>query len=79
MKNMAKVVKDYVQHCPSCLTNKPPKFVPAGKLQPIKAPSVPWELVTMDFVVKLPPSTPKGHIWDRIAGKGGSKESQYDS
>jgi hypothetical protein len=79
MKSMAKVVKDYVQHCPSCLTNKPPKFVPSGKLQPIKAPSVPWELVTMDFVVKLPPSTPKGHIWNRIAGKGGSKESQYDS
>jgi hypothetical protein len=29
MRNMAKVVKDYVQHCPACLVNKPSKFTPS--------------------------------------------------
>jgi hypothetical protein len=56
IKGMAKVVKDYVSHRPACLINKPPKFTPTGKLQPIRAAANPWDLVTMDFIVKLPPS-----------------------
>jgi hypothetical protein len=54
IKSMSKVVKDYVSHCPSCLLNKPPKFASTGKLQPIRPAANPWDLVTMDFVVKLP-------------------------
>jgi hypothetical protein len=56
IKGMAKVVKDYVSHRPACLINKPPKFTPTGKLQPIRPAANPWDLVTMDFIVKLPPS-----------------------
>jgi hypothetical protein len=51
--------------------NKPPKFKPTGKLHPIRPAANPWNLVTMDFIVKLPPSTPS---------RGMKPESQvYDS
>jgi hypothetical protein len=66
MKSMSRVVQDYVKHCPVCLINKPPKFQPSGKLIPIAAPSLPWELVTMDFVVKLPESSPVHGLWEKI-------------
>jgi hypothetical protein len=63
MRNMAKVVRDYIRHRPACLVNKSSMFAPSGKLIPIKAPCLPLELVTMGFVVKLRPSSPSGHIW----------------
>jgi hypothetical protein len=63
IKSMAKVVKDYVSHCPSCLINKPPKFAPTGKLQPIRPAANPWDLVTMDFIVKLPAAKMKRGKW----------------
>jgi transposase InsO family protein len=63
IKGMAKVVKDYVSHCPSCLINKPPKFAPTGKLQPIRPAANPWDLVTMDFIVKLPAAKMKRGKW----------------
>jgi hypothetical protein len=52
-----------VSHCLSCLLNKPPKFSPTGKLQPIRPAANPWDLFTMDFVVKLPPSTLSRGRW----------------
>jgi predicted nucleic acid-binding Zn ribbon protein len=69
IKGASTVIRDYIQHCPSCLLNKPNKFTPSGRLIPIEAPAVPWELVTMDFVVKLPPCKPKGGLWAQMLGE----------
>jgi hypothetical protein len=69
MKGSAGVIRDYIRHCPSCLLNKPNNYTPSGKLIPIAAPSAPWELVTMDFVVKLPPCTPRSGLWAQLVGK----------
>ena len=32
LKGCSKIVKEYIDHCQSCITNKPPKFAPSGKL-----------------------------------------------
>jgi hypothetical protein len=69
IKGASSVIRDYIRHCPSCLINKPSNYTPSGKLIPIAAPSSPWELVTMDFVVKLPPCTPKTGLWSQLIGK----------
>jgi hypothetical protein len=53
LKGASGIIRDYIQHCPSCLVNKPINYTPSGRLIPITAPSSPWELVTMDLVVKL--------------------------
>lgn len=63
IKNMSKAIKEYVEHCPSCITNNTNRHKPYGTLHPVTSPSHPWELVTMDFVVALPPSSPTLHIW----------------
>jgi hypothetical protein len=68
IKGCSSVVKDYIRHCPSCLINKPTNFTPSGRLMPISAPASPWELVTMDFVVKLPPCKPKTGLWSQLTG-----------
>jgi hypothetical protein len=77
MKGSSSIIRDYIQHCPSCLINKPNNYTPSGKLMPITAPSAPWELVTMDFVVKLPACTPKTGLWSQLLGKPGLPA--YDS
>jgi hypothetical protein len=69
MKGATGIIKDYIQHCPACLINKPVNYTPSGKLIPITAPSSPWELVTMDFVVKLPPCSPSNGLWAKLTGK----------
>jgi hypothetical protein len=69
MKGSSAVIRDYIQHCPSCMVNKPNNHTPSGKLIPITAPASPWELVTMDFVVKLPKCTPKNGLWAQLTGK----------
>jgi hypothetical protein len=69
MKGSSSIIRDYIRHCPSCLINKPNNHTPSGKLIPITAPASPWELVTMDFVVKLPKCTPKTGLWSQFTGK----------
>ena len=53
-------VKEYVGTCDACAMSKPDNQRPAGLLQPLPIPSQPWEVVSMDFIVKLP-TTPRGH------------------
>ena len=53
-------VKEYVNTCDACAVSKPDNQRPAGLLQPLPIPSQPWEVVLMDFIVKLP-TTPRGH------------------
>jgi transposase InsO family protein len=52
--NMRKKVENYIKNCVTCQQDKPARHLPYGNLQSIKAPTKPWEWVTIDFIVKLP-------------------------
>jgi hypothetical protein len=53
---MKSAVREYVQHCHICQKAKPERTLPAGLLQPLPIPPVPWEMATMDFIDGLPQS-----------------------
>ena len=53
-------VRDYIHTCDACNISKPDNQRPAGLLQPLPVPTQPWEVISMDFIVKLP-LTPRGH------------------
>ena len=42
--------------CPLCQQSKASRQKRTGYLQPINAPTVPFLVITMDFIVGLPPS-----------------------
>ncbi len=48
--------KDYVKTCLTCQQNRTLNKKQAGLLQPLPIPERPWESVSMDFMVSLPPS-----------------------
>src|SRR4051812_18327018 len=47
-------IRHYVKSCDSCQRIKASQQVPAGLLQPLPIPSIPWEQVSMDFITQLP-------------------------
>jgi hypothetical protein len=47
-------VESYVQSCLSCQRNKSMTLAPAGLLQPIEKPAIPWQQIGMDFITGLP-------------------------
>ncbi|OWZ12426.1 polyprotein [Phytophthora megakarya] len=49
-------IKAYVQSCESCMRYKSSTGRRAGKLQPIPLPAVCWEVVSTDFITRLPVS-----------------------
>lgn len=49
-------VKNYVASCQTCLRSKPSRQKKFGPLRPLEAPELPWESVTVDRIVALPPS-----------------------
>ena len=51
---MAKDAENYVLSCDLCQRNKSQSGKPHGRLQPLPIPDLPWESVSMDFVVALP-------------------------
>lgn len=53
---MWKDVKDFVVLCDICSRSKNPWHRPYGLLQPLPIPRRPWFLVSMDFIMDLPPS-----------------------
>lgn len=55
----AKAIK-IVTECDKCQKNKPKRHQPYGLLQPLAPPERPWSSVTMDSIVKLPPSIEPG-------------------
>lgn len=57
---MAKDVERFVTTCHLCQKNKARQGKPAGLLQPLELPHVPWQTVTMDFITQLPRTT-DGH------------------
>ena len=53
-------VRRYICTCDARAVSKADNQQPAGLLQPLPIPSQPWEIISMDFVVKFP-TTPSGH------------------
>jgi hypothetical protein len=54
MRNLASELRTYVAGCPKCQRNNPVRHKPYGQLQPLAIPSQPFEMITIDLVVKLP-------------------------
>ena len=50
------IMKKITNECLDCQRNKPVRHKLYKKLQPVKTPSRPWEVVLWDFIVKLPKS-----------------------
>ncbi|KAJ6004518.1 hypothetical protein N7522_006163 [Penicillium canescens] len=56
----AKLLKKYIQHCPTCRDNAVLRHKLYGSLQPILTLPTPFRTTTLEFVVGLP-TTVKGH------------------
>jgi hypothetical protein len=54
--NLKDNVEEYVKTCLTCQQNRTLNKKQAGLLQPLPIPEGPWESVSMDFMVSLPPS-----------------------
>jgi len=53
---MRRFINEYVRTCDTCARNKAPQHRRHGELHPLPIPDGPWESVSMDFIVELPPS-----------------------
>jgi len=49
-------VNRYIQTCDTCARNKTSRHRRHGQLRPLPIPPSPWQSVSMDFIVELPPS-----------------------
>jgi hypothetical protein len=56
---MKAYVGQYVEGCDTCQRSKPINQNPLGTLQPLELPKSPWQHISVDMIVKLPPS--QGH------------------
>ncbi|OJT10654.1 Transposon Tf2-12 polyprotein [Trametes pubescens] len=56
-------VRQYVESCDTCGRVKVPRHKPFGLLQPLEIPRRPWQDITMDHIVKLPPSHGFDSVW----------------
>jgi hypothetical protein len=54
---MSRFVKEYVKTCDTCARNKTSRHSPYGELHPLPIPAGPWQSVSMDFIMELPPSS----------------------
>src|SRR5437667_586246 len=54
---IAQEIKDYVVGYDVCQRTKAPRHKPYGEMQPLPILSWPWESISMDMIVELPPST----------------------
>ncbi|CAI7782029.1 unnamed protein product [Closterium sp. NIES-54] len=57
---MAADVQQFVTPCDTCQRMKSSKQKKAGLLQPLPIPEQPWQVVSLDFITRLP-STSRGH------------------
>ncbi|MBW0580963.1 hypothetical protein O181_120678 [Austropuccinia psidii MF-1] len=51
---MNQTIKDYVSSCQQCSRNKKIHHKKFGLLKPLRIPSGPWNLLSMDFITQLP-------------------------
>jgi transposase InsO family protein len=59
-------VKDYIDTCGACQRTRTHRHRPYGALHSLPMPSQPFEELSMDFIVDLPPSTRDGRVYDSI-------------
>ena len=52
---MRKFVNEYVRTCNTCSSNKTPRHHRHGQLHPFPIPGGPWQSISMEFIVALPP------------------------
>ncbi|GJP36238.1 hypothetical protein CLOM_g20769 [Closterium sp. NIES-68] len=57
---LAEDVQKFVTSCDTCQRMKSSKQKKAGLLQPLPVPEQPWQVVSLDFITGLPPTT-SGH------------------
>ena len=65
---MRQAVEKYIWKCTTYAKNKPARHKPYEEQQQTKAPHQAWQEITIDFIIKLPPSkdTITGVIYDNI-------------
>ncbi|KAM0721485.1 hypothetical protein Q7P37_002409 [Cladosporium fusiforme] len=75
---MRNAIEEYVRSYSIYRRNKHDRHAPYGLLQPLQVPKRLWELVAMDFIVKLPASADPvtGENYDSILGNLGSSEAR---
>ena len=56
MPGLSVLVRSYVGTCPECACKRTVHHKPYGNHQPIALPVNPFDMVTIDFIVKLPDS-----------------------
>ncbi|XP_056410102.1 ATP-binding cassette sub-family F member 2 [Hyla sarda] len=56
-------VSEFVRSCDTCARDKTSQQRPAGLLQPLPIPEIPWTHITMDFITDLPSSHNNTVIW----------------
>jgi hypothetical protein len=54
---MKKDVADYIAKCMECQRVKVEHRHPVGLLQPLPIPEKKWEVITIDFITRLPKTT----------------------
>jgi len=59
-------INQYIASCDVCQRTKVARHKPYGELSPLPQPSRPFEQVTLDFIVKLPPTKWKGLVVNSI-------------
>ncbi|GJP51828.1 hypothetical protein CLOM_g10960, partial [Closterium sp. NIES-68] len=60
LAHLADDVQKFVTSCDTCQRMKSSKQKKAGLLQPLPVPEQPWQVVSLDFITGLPPTT-SGH------------------
>ena len=66
--NLKGLVRTVIGECDMCIRSKATRHKPYGELQPVPLKDRAWKSVSMDFIVKLPPSTDPvtGIVYDSI-------------
>ena len=59
-------IKEYMTTCDVYQRMKVPQHKPYGLLAPLPLPDEPWQGIIMDFIVRLPPSMYRRHVYDFI-------------
>ena len=63
---IARDILRYVKTCDICQRMKVPRHKPYGLLSPLPVPEEPWQDISLDFIVRLPPSARDGRAYDAI-------------
>jgi hypothetical protein len=54
--NMSRYIGQYCKACDTCLRTKAQKHKPFSELHPLPIPKARWDIVSVDFITKLPDS-----------------------